>query len=499
MPPDTLPRLPALVLATLLALAPPVSAQAPATGAVPPTAAEAAPRLPADRTTRHEIALADRSLAFDATAGVVTLTAPDGREEADIAYVAYVLDAPDAAARPVTFAVNGGPGAASAYLHIGAMGPWLLPFEGETIVPSQSVALLANPDTWLDFTDLVFVDPVGTGFSRLVDPDDRLRDRYLSIDGDVEAMADFITRWLTENGRIGSPKVFVGESYGGFRAPLVAESLQEDHGVGLDAIALLSPVLDFGWWQQPDHAPLPLASLLPSLAATRMEAAGSFSEAGIAAAESYAAGAYVTDMLKGVTDPAAVDRVVERVTALTGLDRDVVARVDGRVDGPLFAREVRRDERRRASVYDATMASAGPGARGDPVLDALTAPLTGGMIGLYRDRLDWLPERRYQLLNRDVSRYWDWGGGRGQPEVVGALEQVLSLDPEFRVLVAHGYTDLVTPYFGSALILRQIRAAGPEGRVQLQTYRGGHMFYIRDDSRRQFRDDARTLYDGRTG
>jgi carboxypeptidase C (cathepsin A) len=361
------------------------------------------------------------------------------------------------------------------------------------------VALVANSETWLEFTDLVFIDPVGTGFSRLVNPDDRLRERYLSIGGDVEAIADFITRWLTETGRIGSPKYFVGESYGGFRGPLVAESLQDEHGVGLDGLTLLSPALDFGWWLQPEHAPLPHASLLPSLAATRMEADGSFSEAALAEAEDYAAGAYVTDLLRGLGDEAAVARVVDRVTALSGLDRDVVAEVDGRVESHVFAREIRRDERRRASVYDATMASAGPGGRGDPVLDALTAPLTSGMLGLYGDRLDWLPERRYQLLNREVSRSWDWGGGRGQPEVVGTIETVLALDPELRILVAHGYTDLVTPYFGSALILRQIRAAGPEGRVRLETYRGGHMFYLRDESRRQFRDDARALYEGRTG
>jgi carboxypeptidase C (cathepsin A) len=133
------------------------------------------------------------------------------------------------------------------------------------------------------------------------------------------------------------------------------------------------------------------------------------------------------------------------------------------------------------------------------VLDALTAPLTTAMLAHYQDTLEWLPEGRYRLLNDNVNRSWDWGDGRSLPEATSALAQVLALDPAFRVLVAHGYTDLVTPYFGSALILRQIRAAGPEGRVQLQTYRGGHMFYIRDDSRRQFRDDARTLYDGRTG
>ena len=231
------------------------------------------------RVTRHELALPGRTLAFEATAEAITITAPDGREEADLAFVAYMLDGTDRSRRPVTFLVNGGPGAASAYLQIGAAGPWILPLDGERIAPSQPADLVPNPDTWLDFTDLVFIDPVGTGFSRLVDPDDRLRGRYLSVDGDASVLADAIGRWLAANDRIGSPKYFVGESYGGFRGPLVAQHLRDDRGLALSGLALISPVLDFGWWQQPDYAPLPMATLLPSLAAVRMEAEGSFSEA----------------------------------------------------------------------------------------------------------------------------------------------------------------------------------------------------------------------------
>jgi carboxypeptidase C (cathepsin A) len=494
---------PMLAGTVLLALAgAPAFAQA---TPAPAAAAEAAqperePRLPPERVSRHELALGDRTLAFEATAGALTLAGARGREEADIAFVAYTLPGADPASRPVTFAVNGGPGAASAYLHLGALGPWLLPMEGERIVPSQDVGLVPNPDTWLDFTDLVFVDPVGTGFSRLVDPDDALQERYLSIEGDVEAIADFILEWLTENGRTGSPKYFVGESYGGFRGPLVAEELQTDRGVGLDGMVLLSPVLDFGWWAQPDHAPLPMASLLPSLAAARMEAAGTFSEAGLAAAEDYAGGEYVADLLRGVNDPAAVGRLVERVTALTGLDREVVARAEGRIDSGDFAREALRDQRRRTSVYDATVATGGPGMgsrRGrDPVLDAMTAPLTSAMLAHYRDTLRWLPDRRYMLLNGQLGRAWDWGSGRGQPEAVGAIEELLELDPEFRVLVAHGFTDLVTPYFGTALLLRQLHG---HGRVVQENYRGGHMFYTRPESRGAFRDDALALYAGGAG
>lgn len=457
-------------------------------------------RLPEASITQHALAFEDRTLRFQATAGSIALTNAQGQPEADVAYVAYTLDTKDPDRRPVTFAVNGGPGAASAYLHFGALGPWRLPMEGEGIVPSGPVALVPNAETWLDFTDLVFIDPVGTGFSRLVNPDDALRERYLAVDGDIEAISDFIYRWLVANGRVPSPKHFVGESYGGFRGPLVAEALQTDYGMGLSGLTLLSPVLDFGWWLQPDTAPLPYVSLLPSLAATGMETEGAFAPEALAEAEAYSAGAYVTDFLRGVQDEAAVARMVGRVSELTTLAPEVVERHAGRIDARVFATEIFRDEDRLASLYDATVAGddpapARPRSRApDPVLDALTAPLTGAALVHYRQTLRWLPDRRYVLLNPGVNRAWSWGDGRAQPEAVGALTRVLALDERLQLLVTHGHTDLVTPYFASTLILRQIRDFGPDSRVRQRTYRGGHMFYTRDDSRRAFRDDVRSMY-----
>lgn len=484
----------ATLTALALLLAGPLHAQPAPDAPVPQEQAQEPGRLPAAKVSHHGLALGDRTLAFTATAGALTLESPAGKPEADIAFTAYVLDGANPASRPVTFAVNGGPGAASAYLQIGALGPWYLPMDGERIAPSQPTALKPNPDTWLDFTDLVFVDPVGTGFSRLVDPDDALRGRYLSIDGDSDAIADFILKWLTENGRTTAPKYFVGESYGGFRGPLVAEALATDRGVGLDGLVLVSPVLDFGWWEQPDHSPLPMATLLPSLAATRMERAGTFDPAALAEAEAYASGPFLADLLAGAADAAAVARLTDRVAALTGLDRATVAGDRGRIDAGDFARETRRGTGERISMYDGTVAAPGGGPRGhDPVLDAMTAPLTSAILAHYRDTLGWLPDRRYRLLNGPVSRAWDWGGGRGQPEAMTALADVLALDPGLRVLVVHGYTDLVTPYFGSTLLLRQLPAETAP-RVATATYRGGHMFYTRPDSRRAFRADAAALY-----
>jgi carboxypeptidase C (cathepsin A) len=455
-------------------------------------------RLPPASVTQHEMVFGDRTLRFTATAGSLTLTNAQNQAEADIAYVAYIRESDDVARRPVTFAVNGGPGAASAYLHLGVLAPWRLPMGVDNIVPSQDVALVENPENWLEFTDLVFIDPVGTGFSRLVGSTDRLRNRYLSVDGDAEALSDFIFRWLGQNGRINSPKYFIGESYGGFRGPLIAEKLQTDFGVGLSGMTLLSPVLDFGWREQPGYAPLPKVSLLPSLAAAEMERSGEFSEQALREAEDYAAGEYLVDFMRGLQDEEAVSRMSARVAELTGLDEYVVRRHAGRIDMQTFAREFARDRQMIASLYDTGVLGDDPTPEspfsrgGDPVLDAMTAPLTSAMLAHYSETLNWLPDRRYILLNRGINRSWSWGRGRSQPQAVSQLRQVMALDREFRLLVVHGYTDLVTPYFESELILRQLRDFG--GRVRLENYRGGHMFYTREDSRREFMEDGMELY-----
>ncbi|WP_011581303.1 MULTISPECIES: S10 family peptidase [Chelativorans] len=457
-------------------------------------------RLPEARRTLHRLQIDGEELPFQATAGAITLTGTNDRPEAEIAFVSYTKEGADKANRPVTFAINGGPGAASAYLHLGAIGPWLLPMSGERIVPSQSIALVENPDTWLSFTDLVFIDPAGTGFSRLIDPTDRLRERYYSVRGDVDALARFIRQWLVENDRLVSPKYFVGESYGGFRGPRVAEALQTRYGVALKGLTLVSPVLDFGWFDQPDYSPLAKASYLPSLVAAALERRGAFSEAAQREAEAYAAGPFVTDLLRGTQDEAAKARIVGRVAELTGVSPDALRDFEGRIDMEVLTRELLRDGGRIASFYDTTIVADAPDHGSilengpEPVLDAMLAPITSAMLNHYRQNLQWLPQRPYHLLARNLD--WEWGEGKEQPEAVSALRNVLALDPEFRVLVVHGYTDLVTPYFGTELILRQLRPFEPLGRVLRKNYEGGHMFYTRADSRHALRQDAFQLYSG---
>src|SRR5947209_1007587 len=204
---------------------------------------QATPRtpLPPESVTSHTLDIPGQSLAFTARAGAVRLVdANSGAPQADIAYVAFErADAGDAAARPVTFAINGGPGAASGFLDIGAMGPWRIAMMGAALAPSAPPVTNANTETWLPFTDLVFIDPPGTGFTRILAESDDVRRHFYSVGGDIDILAVTIRKWLEQHNRLASPKFIVGESYGGFRAPKIAHVLQETENVGINGIALL--------------------------------------------------------------------------------------------------------------------------------------------------------------------------------------------------------------------------------------------------------------------
>jgi carboxypeptidase C (cathepsin A) len=480
------------------------------------TRASVSQLLPAASVTQHTLEVAGRSLSFTATAGAIPLTDPEGRVTAEMAYVAYTLNGgTEPRQRPVTFAFNGGPGSASSWLHLGALGPWRLRMDEAAASPSAPPALVPNAETWLDFTDLVFIDPVGTGYSHIAkeaagEDDKRQRGasgsaadgsarHYWSVSGDIESIADVIQKWLQKADRLTSPKLLVGESYGGFRGPKLARKLHEKHGVGLSALVLVSPVLDFAG-RRGAPTPFTYVALLPSLTAATFERHGqAVSRERLAQVEEYARGEYLSDLVRGPRDAAAVNRMVTRVAEFTGLPDATVRRFAARIDGPTYNREVNRDAGKVASIYDASVKGLSPDpalptARGrDPFTGTLSVPLTSAMVDLYATRLGWRTERPYLQNNREVSRRWLWGNSPAPPESVSDLKEVLALDPRLRVMIAHGFTDLVTPYFASQLILDQLPAYGDQPRIALTTHPGGHMFYSRDDSRKAFREDALNL------
>lgn len=453
--------------------------------------------LPPAATTTHTVG----GLAFTAVAGALKLADERGTLLAEIAHTTYRLDGIDPEHRPVIFLVNGGPGASSAWLQFGAVGPWRIDRSEAATPPSASPALRPNPETWLPFADLVFLDPAGTGYSRLVSTAEDVRRSFYSVDGDADMLAAAIRRWIEENRREVSPKFFVGESYGGFRGPLVARKLAQDHGVGLSGLVLVSPVLDFR--TRDGRNPVAQAATLPSLVAAARSLDRRLGDPDdMAAVEDYAAGDYLRDLLKGPGDPETRRRLSGEVARLTGLDPAFVARHGGRIGTGTFLEEIGRRGARVASPYDATAFGLDPTpfAEGDgapdPVLDGLRAPLTAAARELYGGRLEWAPRRRYEVLSTQVNRAWDWGRGLQMPQAVAALGQALAADPGLRVLVVHGRADLVTPYFGSRLAMNQIGIPGVEARLRLEVYPGGHMFYFDPEARARFRDAGRALVEG---
>ncbi|HWX14404.1 MAG TPA: peptidase S10, partial [Methylocella sp.] len=285
----------------------------------PGPAVEATPNpLPPAVTSSHTMELPSRSLHFKAIAGPVRLTdAQSGKPQADVGATAFLLEDTDPAKRPVTFAINGGPGAASAWLDLGSLGPWRLPFERAMFSPSASPITIDNADTWLDFTDLVFIDPPETGYSRLLTKDNEARRHFFSVTGDIEALAVTIRKWLAANSRLESPKFIVGESYGGFRAPRLARRLQDVEGIGITGLVLVSPVLDFNWWSDGVANPLACAARLPSQVAAARGLSGQEARSSLADVETYAAGPYITDLLRGERDPQALARIAEKIASFT--------------------------------------------------------------------------------------------------------------------------------------------------------------------------------------
>lgn len=461
--------------------------------------------LPAAVTTSHTLDLPGRTLHFKAIAGPIRLSdAQSGAPQADIATMAFLLEGADPAKRPITFVVNGGPGASSAWLNLGNLGPWRLPFDRPPYSPSAVPATIDNADTWLDFTDLVFIDPPGTGYSKILAKGDESRRHFYSVKGDIEALSVAIRKWLAANKRLESPKFIVGESYGGFRGPKLARRLQDDEGIGVAGLVLISPVLDFSWYSESaDNNPLTFATRLPSQAAAARGLSGPDPRSALADVEAYAAGPYIVDLLRGERDPQALARIAEKVAAYTGLDPALVRKLAGRIDPATFLRERERAAGKVTSAYDALIAGYDPFPHravsdyADPVVDAVKPQLASTMADLTANRLGWVVEGRYEVLNENVAHSWEWGEGRERPQALSDLRKAMALDPSMRVLVAHGVTDQVTPYFASKLLLDQVPPMGSPDRLRFRVYGGGHMLYFEDKSRAELREDARKLIEGK--
>jgi carboxypeptidase C (cathepsin A) len=486
-----------LIFYTMLAL--PTVAQEPSPGQ--PPEAGILRLLPPDATTDHVLQARDGQLPFKATAGTLDLFGQDGNRNAKVFYTAYQAKE-RALGRPVTFVFNGGPGAASAYLHLGLVGPQILPFEGENTDGTRP-QLKDNPESWLAFTDLVLLDPVGTGWSRAVN--DEAAGGYLNVRQDAESIAKVIALYIRKNNLLAAPKYLLGESYGGFRAAKVALAMKNSQSMVPSGIIMLSPLIEGRFIFGADDDPLAASLQFSALAAAEMERKGRFDAQAMPQIERFALNEYLVNLVKPVAPGPAADAFYGRVADLTGLPVQTAERTRGFV-GSIYAKQA-GGPGSIVSPYDAGSAlpDAYPEAsvtrNDDPVLDGYTRAYGAAFAAYARETLRFETPMTYTLLNEDVNRRWVWNGshggeGRATASASTDIRDLLSTIPSFRLMIAHGYSDILTPYGMSQYVLDHLPPDLTEGRTDLKVYRGGHMFYTRDEERRRMFDDARAFYEG---
>ncbi|WP_221938954.1 S10 family peptidase [Mycobacterium sp. KBS0706] len=452
--------------------------------------------LPADAVTRHTLAVDGRTLPYTATAGTMPLFDQDGDRSAAVFTTAYVLDDAPADTRPITFVFNGGPGASSAYLQLGLAGPRAI--APDVVRDPARATLQDNPDTWLAFTDLVFIDPVGAGWSRAARPDKA--EEFWGERADAQSLAKVIALYLAQNRRGASPKFILGESYGGYRSVKVARVLQREQGVLVNGIVMVSPFMEGRLQVGADRFALVAALRLPSLAAAALDRRDAFTPEALATAEHFALTDYLTTLAGRPPEGEAADAFYARVARVAGLSPDVVARSRGFI-GKTTLDQVGEGGAAIVSFYDAALSApdpfpeAPPDDGSDPVLDGYTQALGGLFVGYAHDVLGFKTMLTFNLLNREIARKWKWeAGGSLLASIDGDLRQLLVLNPDLDVLVAHGRSDIVTPYSISRYLIDHLPPLGREGRVVLKLYKGGHMFYFDASARTAFTADAAAFY-----
>ena len=455
--------------------------------------------LPPDSATEHSLEVAGRTLSYKATAGTLGLFGQDGQRSAAIFYTSYVAENAGAE-RPLTFVFNGGPGAASAFLHLGLVGPKILDF-GPSGRDGSTAKLIDNPQSWLDFTDIVLIDPVGTGWSRTAKPDDAKN--FYGVRQDALAIAKTIALYLAHTNRVSSPKYLLGESYGGFRAIKVAKALQQEQGIILSGVVMLSPLLEGALQFGASRFALGASLQLPSLAAAELERRNAFSTKEIEAIEQYARTEFLTTLAGPPPGAAAAESFYGRVAQLTGLPLETVRNTRGFLRDA-YVKHLKENSAAVVSSYDVSFTAPDPfpesdSSRGDdPVLDGFVRAYGGAFVNYARDQLRFKTEMTYALLASDINGKWDWGSGRSdgsraQLSVSDDIRELLAVNPSMRIMIAHGYSDMITPYAVNKYVVNHL----PESlasRVAFKVYRGGHMLYTTNPSRIAFSADAKAFY-----
>lgn len=489
---------------------PTVSAKTAKPSAHRPSAEEKAEEAKKEKpvVTHHQITVQGKVLSYTATAGLMPIRDDNGALEAHMFYIAYTLDgdAP-ASQRPLTFCFNGGPGSSSVWLQLGAIGPRRVALEPDGHMPPPPFHLVDNQQTWLDQSDLVFIDPVGTGFSRAVKPE--YTGRFWNVQGDIASVAQFIHLYLTRNDRWSSPLFLAGESYGTTRAAGLSGYLM-DHGVALNGIVLVSTVLNFQTLVAGEGNELPFPLFLPSYAASAW-----YHKKLSASLESEPLSKLMPEVIHWVhtvyapalaegdsLGDAARDSVIQNMSKYTGLPAAYIGRANLRVDSSEFRKELLLDQGLVLGRYDTRMTGPdAPGlsahARVDPSYSAVNAPFTEMFNNYVRTELNYKTDVPYRILSFEINRKWSWAlphGRFGYPNVAPSLRSALTQNPYLRVMVAEGYYDQATPFYEVEFSLNHLDLTPAfQSHVIQHHYESGHMIYIDTPSRIKLRQDVRAF------
>lgn len=498
-------------LVTLLSL-PPVAAFAAETPAEPAAkgetkttaAAAEAPPEPISVRREHRLRAGGVDLAYSTLAEEIHLHDAAGEPTASLFTISYLVEpAAGEGQRPLTFVWNGGPGSASIWLHFGLVGPQIIDAPSDASDPGgPPYRLRDNPWTLLRATDLVFVDPVGTGFSRPLGEKENAD--FWGFDEDADSIAELIRVYLTRHARWNSPKYLLGESYGGIRAALLVPRLQQDLSIGLNGVILISPALNLGTLPFVVAGnDLPFATHLPALAATahyhgKVRGDWPDLETLLAEVEAYAGGEYLTALFQGdLLAPEERERVAARVAAYTGLSPQYVLRSDLRIYALRFIKELLRDEGLSVGLLDGRytqdeLDDAGELPDGDPA-GAKTGPVYVELFQRYlRAELGVELTRRYVPLNLEANQAWKRPAGTtnafsGYVDVTAGLAQGTKDNESLRVFAASGYHDLTTSYFATEYMLHH--SGIDRARLTIRNYEGGHMMYLYQPALEAVADD----------
>ncbi|HEV2569779.1 S10 family peptidase [Sphingomonas sp.] len=470
-----------------------------------PAAAEIPP--PQVVSKRMSGTFGGQRINYVATAGEVHLKGDDGQPRAAINYYSYVKEPRDPN-RPVTFLFNGGPGSGSVWLHMGAFGP------KRVAIPSDArddgappYPIVDNPDAILDVTDIVFIDPVGTGFSHVVGKGET-KD-YWGVTKDAQSVAKVIRLWLNENGRWNSPKYLGGESYGTTRTAAVANELEGSfNDVALNGLILISTILDFGAQAEVEGNDMPYIISLPSYAAVawyhnKVPNRPASLEQFVAEARSFATGPYASALMKGqALQGPERDQVRAQLARYSGLSEQFLERTDLRPSPGRFWKELLRDRGLTVGRLDSRYTgrdrdTAGEEMDNDPSFYGIDAGYTAGVNAWVRDGLGFKTERSYVTIGN--VQPWDWDIGLGEAtyykSVAPYIGKAMRENSGLRVFVGQGYYDFATPFFGAEYALT--RTGFPQDRIVWKYYEAGHMMYVRDEDRRKLSADVREFIRGR--